>query len=50
MGKTKDRVENWADYYDHSDILGELLGEPVHFSLNTELQKGNSGRQPGQKT
>ena len=39
MGKTKSRIENWADYYDRSDILGELLEEPVHFSLDPELQK-----------
>ena len=39
MGKTKDRVEKWADYYDHSDILGELLKDSVHFSLDPELQK-----------
>ena len=39
MGKTKNRIENWADYYDRSDILGELLKEPVHFSLDPELQK-----------
>jgi hypothetical protein len=36
MGKTKDRIENWADYYDRSDILGELLEEPIHFSLDPE--------------
>ena len=39
MGKTKDRIENWADYYDRSDILEELLEEPVHFSLDPEIQK-----------
>ena len=39
MGKTKGRIENWADYYDRSDILEELLEEPVHFSLDPELQK-----------
>jgi hypothetical protein len=39
MDKTKDRSKNWADYYDHSDILKELLEEPVHFSLDPELQK-----------
>ena len=39
MIKTKDRIKNWADYYDHSDILDELLEEPVHFSLDPELQK-----------
>jgi predicted DNA binding CopG/RHH family protein len=39
MGKTKDRIGNWADYYDHSDILEELLEEPIHFSLDPELQK-----------
>ena len=39
MGKTKSRIENWADYYDRSDILGELLEEPVHFSLDPEIQK-----------
>jgi hypothetical protein len=37
MGKTKDRIENWADYYDRSDILGELLEKPVHFSLDPEI-------------
>ena len=39
MGKTKGRIENWTDYCDLSDILGELLEEPVHFSLDPELQK-----------
>jgi len=39
MGKHKDRIENWPDYYDRSHILEELLEEPVHFSLDPELQK-----------
>jgi hypothetical protein len=37
MGKNENRIENWADYYDHSDILEELLEEPVHFSLDPEI-------------
>jgi hypothetical protein len=37
MGKNKNRIENWAGYYDHSDILDELLEEPVHFSLDPEI-------------
>ena len=39
MGKTIDRIKNWAEYYDHSDILEELLEEPAHFSLDPELRK-----------
>jgi len=39
MGKNKNRIENWPDYYNHCDILEELLEEPVHFSLDPELQK-----------
>jgi predicted DNA binding CopG/RHH family protein len=39
LGKTKNRIENWPDYYDRSDILEELLEEPVHFSLDPGLQK-----------
>ena len=39
MGKNKNRIENWAEYYDRSDILEELIEEPVHFSLDPELQK-----------
>lgn len=38
MAKTKKSPENWADYYEHADILEELLEEPVHFSLDPDLQ------------
>jgi len=39
MGKRGDRNENWPDYYDHSNILEDLAGLPVRFSLDPELQK-----------
>lgn len=39
MAKTKKSLQNWADYYDHTDILEELVGEPVRFSLDPDLQK-----------
>jgi hypothetical protein len=30
---------DWAGYYDGEDILNELLEDPVHFSLDDQLQK-----------
>ncbi|MBI5585597.1 MAG: hypothetical protein HY892_17445 [Deltaproteobacteria bacterium] len=40
MAKAKKRIQNWADFYDHTDILEELVEEPIHFSLDPDLQKG----------
>jgi hypothetical protein len=37
--KKKATVKDWADYYDRTDILKELLEEPAHFSLDDQLQK-----------
>ena len=39
MEKKKATVKDWVDYYDRTDILKELLEEPVHFSLDDQLQK-----------
>jgi hypothetical protein len=39
LQKKKATVKDWADYYDRTDILKELLEEPVHFSLDDQLQK-----------
>ncbi len=39
MAKEKASVKDLADYYDRTDILKELLEEPVHFSLDDQLQR-----------
>ncbi len=39
MPKMKKSLQNWAGYYDHTDILGELVEDPAHFSLDPNLQK-----------
>ncbi|MEW6186302.1 MAG: hypothetical protein AB1585_11245 [Thermodesulfobacteriota bacterium] len=39
MQKKKTTEKDWADYYDRTDILEELIEEPVHFSLDDQLQK-----------
>ncbi|MBI4763959.1 MAG: hypothetical protein HY787_05065 [Deltaproteobacteria bacterium] len=39
MPKEKTLVKDWADYYDRTDILKELIEEPVHFSLDDQLQR-----------
>jgi hypothetical protein len=31
--------KDWPEYYDRADILNELIEEPVHFSLDDQLQK-----------
>ncbi len=37
MKKVKDKVKQWADYYDQANILDELLEKPVEFSLEEQL-------------
>ena len=39
MPTKKTTNKDWAGYYDGADILSELLEEPVHFSLDDQLQK-----------
>ncbi|MDI7261735.1 MAG: hypothetical protein QME90_17705 [Thermodesulfobacteriota bacterium] len=39
MKKEKDKVKQWADYYDQANILNELLEEPVEFSLEEQLYR-----------
>jgi predicted DNA binding CopG/RHH family protein len=39
MAKKISTTQNWEEYYDQADILNELLEEPVHFSLDDQLQK-----------
>jgi hypothetical protein len=35
----KERDKTWADYYDQVNILEELLGEPVKFSVGERLRR-----------
>lgn len=39
MGQKKPEIKDWSEYYDQVDILDELLEEPIHFSLDDQLQK-----------
>lgn len=39
MTRVGKKIQNFADYYDHTDILEELVEEPVRFSLDPDLQK-----------
>ena len=39
MPTKKPTSKDWTGYYDEKDILSELLEEPVHFSLDDQLQK-----------
>ncbi len=39
MAKKKATTKDWVEYYDQTDILNELSEEPVHFSLDDQLQK-----------
>ena len=39
MPKKKAIIKDWSEYYDQTDILKELLEEPVHFSLDDQLQR-----------
>jgi predicted DNA binding CopG/RHH family protein len=39
MPKGKASINDWAEYYDRTDILKELSEEPIHFSLDDQLQK-----------
>ena len=39
MKKEKNSHKKWADYYEGTDILEELLEEPVEFSMNDQLRK-----------
>jgi predicted DNA binding CopG/RHH family protein len=35
----KEKVTQWADYYDQADILDELLEEPAEFRLGERLRR-----------
>lgn len=37
MKKKKRKAKDWAAYYDRTNILDELLEEPVEFSLDDQL-------------
>ena len=37
MKKKKRKARDWAAYYDRTNILDELLEEPVEFSLDDQL-------------
>ncbi len=39
MASKKTTIKDWPKYYDQADILNELLEEPVHFSLDDQIQK-----------
>ena len=39
MALKKSTIKDWQEYYDQTDILNELLQEPVHFSLDDQIQK-----------
>jgi predicted DNA binding CopG/RHH family protein len=39
MASKKPTIKDWPKYYDQANILNELLDEPVHFSLDDQLQK-----------
>jgi len=39
MKKEKNSQKKWVDYYEGTDILEELLEEPVGFSMNGQLRK-----------
>lgn len=37
MKKGKRQDKKWADYYDQRDLLGEIVEDPVEFSLDDQL-------------
>ena len=37
MKKGKRKDKKWADYYDQRDLLGEIVEDPVEFSLDDQL-------------
>jgi len=37
MKKRKAKDKKWADYYEHRDLLEEIVEDPVEFSLDEEL-------------
>ncbi len=39
MKEGKNKEKKWVDYYEQTDILEELLEEPVEFSMNDQLRK-----------
>jgi predicted DNA binding CopG/RHH family protein len=39
VARKKSTIKDWPEYYDQSDILNELIEEPVHFSLDDQIQK-----------
>jgi len=39
MKEGKNKEKKWVDYHEHTDILEELLEEPVEFSMNDQLRK-----------
>jgi hypothetical protein len=47
MKKEKNSKKKWVDYYEGTDILEELLEEPVEFSMNDHLRKDIKERDIG---
>jgi hypothetical protein len=39
LPKKTANIKDWGEYYDRTDIFSDLLEEPVHFSLDDQLQK-----------
>jgi predicted DNA binding CopG/RHH family protein len=37
MKKRKRKEKKWADYYDQRDLRGEIVEDPVEFSLDDQL-------------
>lgn len=39
MEKKRRKTRDWAEYYDEKDLLDELVGDSIEFSLDEQLLK-----------
>lgn len=39
MDKKRRKTRDWAEYYDEKDLLDELVGDSIEFSLDEQLLK-----------
>jgi predicted DNA binding CopG/RHH family protein len=49
MKKGKHKDKKWADYYDQTDLLEEIVEDPVEFSLDDQLLRDILGKKRKRK-
>ena len=39
MKKEQEKIEKWAEFYDHGSIFDQIMEEPVEFGIDRKLRK-----------